>query len=195
MSNDAPSDVFENARVEYCATHDAYLRYDNFSWQVGSVLVAGTFVFWGFLLNAEEDLLVLAGANVVVCLLMSAWLLYASHNREIYLWKLHRARQLEARLEMWQHRRFVAPKGTPSEYRLHWPPGHVLNYFIYAIVSLGGPTLVGLTKPASIWAWISILTNLILAVGVVWRAVATTGTVSRTIRNKEADERESQHLA
>jgi len=31
----------ENARVEYAAANDTYMHYDNFSWQVGSVLLAG----------------------------------------------------------------------------------------------------------------------------------------------------------
>jgi hypothetical protein len=30
--------------AEYSATNDAYMHYDNFNWQVGSVLVAGSFV-------------------------------------------------------------------------------------------------------------------------------------------------------
>jgi hypothetical protein len=175
-----------NARLEYGAANDSYLHYDNFSWQVGSVLVVGAFVFWGFLLSAPDNPPLLACANLVVCLLMSAWILYTSHNRELYLWKLHRLRELEEVLGMWQHRRFVAFAGSDPEYTLHWPPGHVIDYFVYALVSLGGPALVVLTKATTSWPWLSVLINLLVVIVVLVRAVTVVQCVKSSIRAKES---------
>jgi hypothetical protein len=39
----------ESLHVEYIATNDAYMHYDNYAWHVGAILIAGAFVFWGFL--------------------------------------------------------------------------------------------------------------------------------------------------
>ena len=141
MSSEPPesqSDALENARVEYSATHDAYMHYDNFSWQVGSVLLAGVFVYWGFIVSSSPHLLALLIGNLLVCLLMSVWLLYAAHNRQIYLFKLHRIYELEDLLGMQQHRRFTDRLGVPRIYRLDRPTGHILDEAIYVIVSLGG---------------------------------------------------------
>jgi hypothetical protein len=178
--------VLENARVEYGAVHDSYLHYDNFSWQVGSVLVAGAFVFWGFLLGNDSAPSVFACANFVVCLLMSAWILYTNHNREIYLWKLHRLRELEKVLDMWQHRRFVDSGESKPEYSLHWPPGHVLDYCVYALVSLGGPALVVLAKGTGCWQWLSVLVNLFVVFVVLVRAATVGQCVTSSIRAKES---------
>lgn len=143
MSNDNPdtnaNEVLENARVEYAATNDAYMHYDNFSWQVGSVLLVGVFAYWGFIVSAGDlparNLLL---GNLLVCLLMSVWLLYAAHNRQIYLFKLHRIRELETLMGMLQHRRFVKYNGRKAVYSISGPHGHFLDVAVYLIVSSGG---------------------------------------------------------
>jgi hypothetical protein len=48
-----PRKIEERYLTEYSTTHDAYLHYDTFSWQVGAVLVAAVFVFLGFLLQPD----------------------------------------------------------------------------------------------------------------------------------------------
>lgn len=47
---DKKKEIFENARTEYTVANNAYLHYDNFAWQVGAILIAGSFAYWGFLL-------------------------------------------------------------------------------------------------------------------------------------------------
>lgn len=60
----APSE--ESLIAEYAAANDAYMHYDNFSWQVGAVLIAGTFVFWGFLTgDTIEFSLFVVGSTLV----------------------------------------------------------------------------------------------------------------------------------
>lgn len=128
--------------TEYAAAHDGYLHYDNFSWQVGAVLIAGTFVFFGFLLDKSLDNLTFFAASMLVTSLMSLWALYGSHNRQIMLCKLHRIHELEAHLGMQQNIRWVKESGTPPlKYRTFGPHGHELDAAIYFLVSLGIPTI------------------------------------------------------
>lgn len=135
----------DNVIAEYAATQDTYLHYDNFSWHVGAILVAGALVFWGFVIDKATQPELLAAANILVCALMSVWLLYVGHNRQIYRFKLHRIHELENRLNMQQHRRFR--NGT---YVLTQPRGAHLNAAIYMLVSLGGPVL-GSFKVGVFW--------------------------------------------
>lgn len=127
----------DNARTEYIATNDAYLHYDNFSWQVGAVLIAGAFVYWGFLLDSSPKLLVVNIGNLLITIVMSIWILYCSHNQEIYLYKLHRIRQLERKLGMFQHLRFREEEDIKERYIRNGVKGHHLNYLLYITVTIG----------------------------------------------------------
>jgi hypothetical protein len=132
----------ETLLAEYAATHDGYLHYDNFSWQVGAVLIAGTFVFFGFLLDKTLDNITFLAASMLVTSLMSLWALYGSHNRQIMLCKLHRIHELEALLGMQQNIRWIKEHGTPLlKYRTFGPHGNELDAIIYFVVSLGMPTI------------------------------------------------------
>ena len=142
----------QNARVEYSATQDAYLHYDNFTWQVGAVLIAGIFVYWGFIISNPTSVLVILLGNLVICLLMSCWLLYAEHNRQIYLFKLHRIHELEKQLGFLQHRRFKEWHNQKRVYILNQPVGHYLDYIIYVIVTTGG-LAPGLLVEERKWYW------------------------------------------
>lgn len=187
MSNDTAdrndSEALENARVEYAAANDAYMHYDNFTWQVGSVLLAGVFVYWGFIISTPPALLTLLLGNLLVCVLMSAWLLYAAHNRQIYLFKLHRIYELEKLLGMEQHTRFTDCGGRARLYRRDGPAGHFLDQCVYVIVSVGG-VLPGISQSkCTDWTWlhqfIFAMTAIIVAV-IVWRArIVGTRTRSR----------------
>lgn len=133
----------EPVLAEYAAAHAAYLHYDDFTWQVGSVLIAGVFVFWGFLASAPDPAKVpWVRGNALVWALMTVWLFYAAHNRQIYLFKLHRIHEIEKEFGLQQNRRFKSWRpGEPPVYRLTQPVGHYLDEAVYAIASLGGPLL------------------------------------------------------
>ncbi len=129
--------------VEYEAAQDCYLHYDSFRWQSASFLVAGVAAFWAIIASSNyesTDIAIIHGANVLVAILMSTWLLYAHHYRQIYLCKLHRIRQLELVMSMEQHRRFSPI--SAQRYRTFGPKGHHIDYFVYAITCIGGPMLV-----------------------------------------------------
>jgi len=139
--------------AEYQAAQDCYLHYDNFPWQVGTLLVAGVFVFWGLLLSQTEnaDLLLVGLASFLVSILMSLWLLYVAHARQIYLAKLDRIQEIERILGMEQHRRFVKGESAQKHYRIFGVMGHRLNVGIYFIACLGGPLLGCVQSGYSPW--------------------------------------------
>jgi hypothetical protein len=149
QSSQDPSEALENARVEYGATHEAYIHYDDLTWKVGTVLIASVFIFWGFLLDKKPDLDRMYWANLMVCVILSVWALYAAHNRQIYRYKVHRLHELELLLGMAQHLRFV---GASPVYRTTGPHGHWLNNATYAIAALGGALLGLFAAPYEQWA-------------------------------------------
>lgn len=117
--------------AEYQAAQATYLHYDAFRWQAGSFLIAGVFIFWGLLVQRSTDPDVVASGSVLVTGLMSIWLLFAHHYRQIYLAKLNRIHEIETELGMEQHRRFVAQDGLGSRYRTYGPSGHHLDIGVY----------------------------------------------------------------
>lgn len=196
MTEDNPemynNNEFENARTEYLATQDAYIHLDNFAWQVGSVLIAGVFVYCGFIISNPPSLLAVLVGNVLVCLLMSIWLLYAAEVRQIYLFKLHRIHELESKLGMCQHLRF---KKWPNEkiiYNRKGPKGHHLNYFIYVVVSLGGllPSLsnkMGSDWKLCIMYYALIFLNILIVVLVLSRVLYVEHNLNKRIRELDAE--------
>jgi hypothetical protein len=81
MMTNAEKPNVESLLAEYAAANDAYMHYDNFSWQVGAVLIAGAFVFWGFLIDRNVEPVPFVVGSVLVAILMSLWMMYSSHNR------------------------------------------------------------------------------------------------------------------
>src|SRR5439155_22571323 len=67
--------------AEYQAAQDCYLHYDAFRWQAGSILIAGVFVFWGFLLSRipPPSTRAFGVASLMVMALMTIWILFAQH--------------------------------------------------------------------------------------------------------------------
>ena len=76
--------------AEYEAAHGAYLQYDGFRWQAGSLLIAGAFVFLGLLSTAADQSPKASIGSLIVTGVMSIWILYAQHYRQLYLFKLDR---------------------------------------------------------------------------------------------------------
>ena len=140
-----PDPSTEALLSEYAATNEAYLHYDAFSWQVGSVLVAGVFVFWGFLLQEKPAAALFVAAGMLVTVIMSAWILYADHNRQIYLQKLDRLHELETLLGLKQHLRWITGHCTTFG-----PRGHSLNLAIYTVMCVGVPVIQRLVGDPSL---------------------------------------------
>ena len=156
----------ESLRTEYAATNDAYMHYDNFAWQVGAVLIAGAFVFWGFLVGQDKaSPALLTVSSILVTVMMSIWLLYSDHNRQIYLCKIHRLHEIETMLGMEQHRRWG---GSDPMYRTYGLNGHRLDALVYILVSLGSP-LIGVFK-VGLYPWLG-LPALIVISCLIWTSV------------------------
>ncbi len=146
--------------AEYSAANDAYMHYDNYSWGIGSVLIAGSFVYWGFLLSqsGKPDPVLYIISSILVTLIMSIWILYANHLRQLYLSKLHRLHEIELLLGMKQHIRWMKTydKGAVG-YRTFGPKGHVLDVLIYLIASLGTPVISYLKIGLNSWLLIPLV--------------------------------------
>ncbi len=141
-----------NKREEYQATQEAYLHYDSFRWQAGSFLTAGVFVFWGLVVSqAKLPPRIIATGATLVALLMSAWVLFAHHYRQLYLCKLARIHEIEEELGMEQHRRFIGNGVDGIRYRSFGPRGHNLDLFVYALTSLTGSALGIAQGPFTPW--------------------------------------------
>ena len=155
---DAGRPTAEALLAEYAATNQAYLHYDAFSWQVGSVLLAGVFVFWGFLLQAQPSGALFAVSGLLVTLIMSTWALYADHNRQIYLQKLDRLHEIERELGLKQHLRWIS-----GDCRTFGPKGHTLDFAVYVVSCLGGPLIQWLLgDPAILTSATSVLAVLFI---------------------------------
>lgn len=137
---------------EYQATQDAYLHYDSFRWQAGSFLTAGVFVFWGLVVSQTRlPPRIIATGATLVALLMSAWVLFAHHYRQLYLCKLARIHEIEEELGMEQHRRFIGSGVDGIRYRSFGPRGHNLDLFVYNLTSLTGCALGIAQGPFTPW--------------------------------------------
>jgi hypothetical protein len=166
--------------TEYSATNDAYMHYDNLSWQVGSVLIAGVFVFWGFLSDPNVEANLIIASSILISILMSAWMLYSDHNRQIFLCKLHRLYEIENLLGLKQHLRWggLGKKSEP-DYRTFGPSGHSLNAFIYAMTSLGAPVIAFIRGERTILLAVPIL----IVVGVLIWINRNEGSLSEKLKN------------
>ena len=143
----------EKKIAEYEATQSTYLHYDSFRWQAGLLLIAGVFVFWGLLIStsppATPKIVRLAG--ILVSFLMSIWVLFAHHYRQIYLCKLHRMHELEKDLSFEQHRRFIHGGVEGRQYRVFGPKGHNLDLAIYICSSFGGSFVGWMQSGFDLW--------------------------------------------
>lgn len=141
MNRSAPSE--QSLLAEYAAANSVYLAYDGYRWQSGSFLIAGVFVYWGFLISASAPSLVTTVSTTLVAGLMSCWMLFANHYRQLYLLKLLRLQEIERALGMEQHRRFMEATLTPfGVQRAEGPRGHNIDFAVYVITSLGGIAIV-----------------------------------------------------
>jgi len=156
----------ETLRIEYTAAQEDYMHNDNFIWQMGAILVAGAFVFWGLLLDKQIEPRILGVSSLLVASLVSVWILYVHHYRQIYLCKLHRMHEIERFLGMQLHRRWVEnPPGEQKPfYYVFGPRGRTMNFIIYCFVSLGAP-LIGLFKVGAN-LWLGLPMPLIVAVSI-----------------------------
>jgi hypothetical protein len=156
--------------AEYAAAQADYMHNDMFAWQIGGILLAGTFVFWGVVLDKKCPPLVTGVASLMVTLLLSIWIMYAHRYRQTFLCKLHRMQEIERLLGMESHTRWVASRegGKAPFYQLFGPRGLHMDVAVYSLASLGSP-IIGLAKSDLSWSslWLALPVPPILVV-IVW---------------------------
>lgn len=148
----------QNLLTEYSAAHDAYIHYDNFTWQVGGVLIAGVFIFWGFIARVDPpDSLLFDACSILVSIVMSVWILYADHNRQIYKQKIDRLCEIERIFEFRQHIGWKKKSDSKNpQYKTYGPKGHSLDYFVYFFSCSIGPILGWIKVDFSFWSIVPI---------------------------------------
>jgi len=131
----------DNLHFEYQAAHDSFHHYDGFKWQSGTMLIASSTVLWGLLFSrdAPPSATQVACASIFISLLLSMWLLYAHHYRQLYMSKLHRIHLIELELKM----KLNAPLGfigvTDRTRNLYGPKGHNIDIFVCMLITIFGP--------------------------------------------------------
>ena len=148
MINDSSSNIEKSNEqstdskiAEYEATQQCFIHYDNFPWQIGTILVAGVFIFLGFLFAQIPSARIFNLGCFLIYLLMSTWLIYANYTYQIAHYKLHRIQELEKMLKMQQHLRFEERNDKQPYYKIWGLRGRHLNVAIYLTTSLGGPVI------------------------------------------------------
>ncbi len=121
---------------EYENAHNSFHHYDSFRWQSGSILIAAAVVLWGLLFSRDRPptLDQVGITSAFVSLIMSCWLLYAHHYRQLYLTKLLRIHEIEKQLKMKLNSR-LGFLGSDSKIKLLGLKGHKLDVLVYVFVS------------------------------------------------------------
>jgi hypothetical protein len=138
--------------AEYADANTVYLTYDGYRRQAGSFLVAGVFVYWGFVMSAAAPTSVVTLSSLFVAALMSCWYLFANHYRQLYMWKLARLHKIERQLGMQQHLRFIVLGKSGIKSGSHGPRGHNLDGAVYVLTSIGGPAISRVRDGFSWWS-------------------------------------------
>jgi len=131
--------------AEYQAAIAGFHHYDTFRWDAGSLLVAGSLVLLGLLFSYKEiNVLTLSVSSIFITLLLSAWLFFANHYRQLYMAKVLRMHEIEADLGMSLNRN-LGIFGKNTKLNIYGPKGHDIDTFIYITMSAFGPFLIGIT--------------------------------------------------
>jgi hypothetical protein len=127
----------------------------------GSFPITGVFVFWGLLIQQRLPDSVMGVAALLVSALMSVWVLFSYHARQIYLFKVHRIHELERILNMRQNLGFKAGGlGSANPYyRVVGPKGHQLDLAVYVLTSIGGSALGWTRNGPSVWLLLPVLAS------------------------------------
>jgi membrane protein YdbS with pleckstrin-like domain len=119
-------------------------------------------VYWSLSFDKTPTDNLLNCGNLLVTLIMSVWYLYTFHNRQIYLYKLHRIHELEEELNMRQHLRFINWKNEDKKYKTSPPSGHHLNFIIYLITTLGSLILGYVGRKKIDMSWLNIIIIIVI---------------------------------
>ena len=126
---------------EYQAAVAGFHHYDSFRWQAGSLIIAGSLVVWGLLLSDSSTPKAIGITSIFITSLLSAWIFFAHHYRQLYMTKAHRIHEIEKALGMKLNIRLGFLGEGDIKYPIHGFKGHNLDIFIYIVISIFGPVL------------------------------------------------------
>ncbi len=148
MTKSSPTN--ESLLVEYEGCLAAVLHYDNYKWGAGSFLIAGVFIFWGAVFSGDANAALFLPGSLIVTLVLAVWLMYAEHNRQIYMLKLHRVWEIESLLGMVGNLRFRRLRGE-AFYHTIGIRGHELDRLMFFLLGVGGPALAYVSQGFRWW--------------------------------------------
>lgn len=163
VDNTKSNRPIEYVIAEYESAQALFQHYDGFRWQAGSILVAGAFIFLGLLSTGSGNSRAYIIGSILVVVILSAWILFAYHYRQLYLFKIDRIIELEFEMGAEQNRRFHPNMGTVKQYPKIGPRGHNLDLVIYCAMSLAGPGLALVNGAWTAWQLLPIAMTLATA--------------------------------
>jgi hypothetical protein len=127
--------------AEYKSAHDSFHNFDAFRWRSGSMVIGVSVVLWGFFFSGQTPPVneKVAVVSVFTSILLSCWLFYANHYRQLYMIKLYRIHQIEHEMGMTLNAR-LGFRGLPNTgFKVYGLKGHYVDMVVYVLVSLFGP--------------------------------------------------------
>ena len=125
--------------VEYQAAIAGFHHYDSFRWQSGSLLIAGSLVLWGLILDGEGTSPKSVGVvSIFITALLACWLLFAHHYRQLYMSKAYRFYRIEGAIGLKLNRN-LGFLDKDRRILIYGPKGHNLDISVFILVSLLGP--------------------------------------------------------
>ena len=120
--------------AEYQAAIAGFNHYDSFRWQSGSLLIAGSLVLWGLVLNSSFSQSNIGVVSIFITTLLACWMLFAHHYRQLYMSKAFRFFQIEKKLglELNQNLGFL---GKDKKISIYGPKGHNIDIFLFTLQS------------------------------------------------------------
>lgn len=105
------------------------------------MLIASATVLWGLLFSADKPPsgAQVAWASVLISGLLSAWLLYANHYRQLYMSKLYRMHVIEGELKMSLNNPLGFPGLSKRTREIYGPKGHHIDMSVCVLITAFGP--------------------------------------------------------
>ena len=141
----------ERLLAEYQAAVDGFHHFDSFRWQSGALLIASSLVLWGLVLKDDVCSQTVGITGIFVTALLSIWILFAHHYRQLYMSKSFRIHQIESSLGMLLNRNLGFLGRGNIVIAIYGPRGHNLDLFVYVIVSIFGSIWSCINSGFSVW--------------------------------------------
>lgn len=123
---------------EYIAAQEFALQADSIGWQIGSILIGGILLAFGFLDKKADLPIVFFGGILLVILILSFWFLFFQGQYQVKLMKLYRVREIEEVFNFKQNLFWDKERNGPNagSYRTFGPGGALLTKLLFIIMNI-----------------------------------------------------------